>query len=161
LCVLPLVALLAAGCSSRPTACGTPPDATAARRAIERTNVAFTDALRRGDVATAVATFMEDAVLLLPNLEPVQGRMHIQTLLAALIGGARDLRYTLATDDVQAYGDVAVERGHYTLSTMVGGKSAQDRGKYLIVWRRLTDGSWKIHRDISNTSLPPGAAAAR
>jgi ketosteroid isomerase-like protein len=28
-----------------------------------------------------------------------------------------------------------------------------DRGKYMVVWKRQADGSWKIHRDMFNTNL--------
>jgi ketosteroid isomerase-like protein len=30
-----------------------------------------------------------------------------------------------------------------------------DRGKYMVVWRRGPDGTWKLYRDMFNTSMPP------
>jgi len=29
----------------------------------------------------------------------------------------------------------------------------EDKGKYLSVWKRQSDDSWKIERDISNTNI--------
>jgi ketosteroid isomerase-like protein len=33
--------------------------------------------------------------------------------------------------------------------------------KYLTIYRRQPDGSWKIYRDISNSNEPPPSAAAK
>jgi ketosteroid isomerase-like protein len=30
-----------------------------------------------------------------------------------------------------------------------------DRGKYMVLWKRQADGSWKLYRDMFNTSMPP------
>jgi ketosteroid isomerase-like protein len=34
------------------------------------------------------------------------------------------------------------------------GLAAKDKGKYLTVWKRQMDGTWKIVRDINNSDLP-------
>ena len=31
----------------------------------------------------------------------------------------------------------------------------QDEGKYVVVWKKQEDGSWKLHRDIWNSNLMP------
>jgi ketosteroid isomerase-like protein len=33
-----------------------------------------------------------------------------------------------------------------------------DRGKYLAVWKKQADGSWKCVADMFNTDLPPASA---
>jgi ketosteroid isomerase-like protein len=35
-----------------------------------------------------------------------------------------------------------------------------DRGKFVVVWKKQTDGGWKIAADIWNSDLPPAAAPA-
>jgi len=35
--------------------------------------------------------------------------------------------------------------------TPKGGKLTHDKGKYLTVWKKQADGSWKIYRDINNS----------
>ena len=52
--------------------------------------------------------------------------------------------------------DLAVETGAYELTLQPkSGPVIQDKGKYLTVWKRQTDGSWRIVRDINNSDLPP------
>lgn len=40
------------------------------------------------------------------------------------------------------------------------GKEATEVGKYLTVWHKQTDGSWKIFRDMNNADGPARGAAA-
>lgn len=37
---------------------------------------------------------------------------------------------------------------------MSGGKATLDKGKFLTVWKKQADGSWKIIRDMYNSDLP-------
>jgi ketosteroid isomerase-like protein len=39
-----------------------------------------------------------------------------------------------------------------------GGEPQKDSGKFIEVWRRQGDGSWKIADDIFNSSLPAPTA---
>jgi uncharacterized protein (TIGR02246 family) len=149
--VLGALASAAAGCAAQ----GAPPaDAAAVRQQIEKTSAAFAAAVSRGDPAAVGAVFATDAVLLMSNAEPVIGRDRIVGHLKAVLAGATETRYVLATDEVEVFGDAAFERGHYTLSMKLQGRPVQDRGKYLAIWKRQPDGAWQIYRDIDNTSLP-------
>ena len=59
------------------------------------------------------------------------------------------------TDEVMVAGDLAVENGTYEMTLLPkGGKEMVDKGKYLTVWKKQADGSWKIVRDINNSDRP-------
>ncbi|MGQ0642023.1 MAG: YybH family protein, partial [Gemmatimonadaceae bacterium] len=58
-------------------------------------------------------------------------------------------------DGLLSSGDLAVESGWYYFKGKMFGQPAEDRGRYVNVWQRQADGSWKIVRDMSNSSLPP------
>jgi len=83
----------------------------------------------------------------------VQGTNAIQETFGAFNSmGATNL--ALTTDEVMGAGDLVIEVGKYTL-TLPGG--LQDSGKYMVVWKKGADGSWKLHRDIWNSNVPlPG-----
>ena len=52
-------------------------------------------------------------------------------------------------------GDLAYSTGAYQMSAPDdSGKSSIDRGKYVAVWKKQTDGNWKVAVDIWNTDLP-------
>ncbi len=60
--------------------------------------------------------------------------------------------------DVGGSGDTAYEIGKYSLTIQAEGQAAMaDSGKYVVVWKRQADGTWKLHVDIWNSSMPlPG-----
>ncbi len=118
--------------------------------AIAAANRGFLEAFARGDAAGAAAVYTEDAAILPPNGETMNGRAAIQgfwqgALDMGLVGA------TLETTELETYPTGAVEVGKYTLS--VAGGQVADQGKYIVVWKQ-EGGAWKWHRDIWNSSLP-------
>ena len=69
-----------------------------------------------------------------------------------MTGGHPTLNF--AADRIVQSGDMAYEYGHYTMQM---GPNA-DQGNYVTVWRRQSNGDWKIVADSVNSSLPPVAA---
>jgi ketosteroid isomerase-like protein len=61
---------------------------------------------------------------------------------------------------VDGAADIAYVYGNYSLMLTLPGEEqpVPDRGKYLEVWRRQGDGSWKLALDIFNSdvALPEG-----
>jgi ketosteroid isomerase-like protein len=57
----------------------------------------------------------------------------------------------LTTQEVDVFGDVANEVGiiSATAPSEDGGR-VQWAGKYVAVWKRGGDGTWRLHRDIWN-----------
>jgi uncharacterized protein (TIGR02246 family) len=124
------------------------------RQAVEAGNATFMDAFNRGDAA-AVATFYTDpATLMPPNSGMIRGRQGIQDFWQAGIqGGMKDL--SLTTVEVQASGNTAYEIGKFSLTAQPKGQDpVMVSGKYVVVWQRQSDGSWKLHVDIWNSSMP-------
>ena len=57
--------------------------------------------------------------------------------------------------EMDGRGDLAYIRGNYSLKmTPPGAASTADRGKFIEIWRKQPDGSWKIKCDIFNSDLP-------
>lgn len=76
-------------------------------------------------------------------------------LVVSMFSSATLSNVTFQTEDVQVAGDLAIETGRYEMTvTPKQGKAINDKGKYVTVWQRQPDGSWKIVRDISNSDLP-------
>lgn len=49
-------------------------------------------------------------------------------------------------------GDWAFSRGTYTADLTSGGNAVHVDGKFMTIFRRQDDGSWKIYRDIFNSN---------
>ena len=54
---------------------------------------------------------------------------------------------------VSGSGDMALDRGTYSLTVAPGGSTQTDTGKYVVVWRKI-GGDWKAAADIFNSDLP-------
>lgn len=125
---------------------------------IRDNNARFAEAYNQGDVAAVAALYTDDAVLMPPNLEMLRGKEAIEQFWA----GARQMGVldpALETVQVEESGDMACEIGVYTLKIQPeGGQATTDKGKYVVLWKRQGDGSWKLAVDIWNTNSPPASS---
>ncbi len=123
---------------------------TTARDSIEATTKTLMESLSGGDAAGVAAHYTDDAALLPPGAAKIDGREGIQGFWQALIdAGVRDV--VLTTQEIDDFGDVANDVGTIsaTAPSEDGGR-VQLAGKYLVVWKRGGDGTWRLHRDIWN-----------
>ena len=159
------VALLAAACAPKgetpvkdSAATAAPPvvDAAAVRQTIEQANAKQADAIARGDSTGLVANYADDAVVMFPGEPAWRGRGEIGANGVKLLRSAKFSDMKLNTANVDVAGDYAIETGSFEWTvTPNGGKPMHDKGKYLTVWKKQADGSWKVYRDINNSDGPP------
>ena len=147
-------ALVVAGTST--SYAGSPPDDQGIREvqtAIEAANAKFSEAFARGDAKALASMYTSDAIVFPPDSEMIRGNEAIGDFWkAARNGGVREV--ALTTVEVGQSGDVAYEVGKVSLTVQAHGNEPTTAGaKYVVVWKRQADGSWKLHRDIWN-SLP-------
>ena len=108
----------------------------------------------RNDKASA-AFYEEDAIMVPPNHPDIRGRAAIEAFLASFPPFSD---YRLETLEIDGQGDVAYERGTNSMTlTPPGGAPAEWRSKYLVIYRRQADGSWKVSREIFTPDAPPSA----
>ena len=114
----------------------------------------FVEAFNRGDAAACADFYTDDAKILPPNMEMVNGKQAIKAFWeSAKAMGVRSMN--LETVEVGIDGDLAYERGISTVTIQPEGAQASTRrGKYIVILKRQTDGEWKLAVDIWNTDLP-------
>ena len=94
--------------------------------------------------------YASDATLCPPNSDFVRGADGIRDFWkGAFNAGIKKVR--LETVDVNSFGNFAQETGKYML--FGADDKMIDGGKYVVVWKK-EDGSWKLYRDIWNSSAP-------
>ena len=95
----------------------------------------FLDAFARGDAAACADIYTEDAVYLVPGMEPVRGRSAIMSVTETDL--ASSLKITrLTAFHTEASGDLG-----YALETY---SSSAGDGIALLTYRRDASGAWRI-----------------
>jgi len=88
------------------------------------------------------------AIIMISSLVYATGKSEIQALMQNLIdSGLKSV--TLITLEAERFDNTATEMGRYIFENKEG--RIVDKGKYLVIWE-LTDGQWKLHRDMINSS---------
>lgn len=133
---------------------GRPADAL---QAVTAADAALQEAVSDKDLDAILAFYAEDAVLL-PAAEPiVVGKPAIRVEWQHILSIPDFQNESALTKiDVSSNGDMAYSMGTY-LATMLGedGTPAAEAGKWLSVWKRQADGSWRVVADMYNTDVPP------
>ncbi|MBI4419599.1 MAG: DUF4440 domain-containing protein [Gemmatimonadetes bacterium] len=120
--------------------------------AIREATQVYARAAREGAWPIMARFFTDDGVLLPPNTTATQGRAAIETWLRSL-PPTRDLR--IEPIEIGGRGDLAYSWGRYSIVVAVPGIAAiPDSGKYLEIWRKQQDGSWKLSRSAYSSDLP-------
>ena len=159
LLVIPLVILLCFtfGCRQGEEVAEEPAvDVEADVKALKALSDEFDALLNAGDPEGLVALiYAEDAVRMPPNEPMWKGKAAI---LARMKKRAELYTYYLdnVPEDAQVDGDLAFMRGTFTgtVTPKAGGEPIQLKGKWMAVYKRQVDGSWKCIADIYNRDNP-------
>lgn len=145
-------------------ACGTGstdgPDEAELRRVIGEKWTRYARALEAGD-AGRVADLLTDEARVRgpePGSESLRGRRAFRGLVETMLSSVAVAELKVRTDEVQIFGDHALESGSYDERFTAPGTGAEltVSGAYMALWKR-TNGDWKIHRFIWNTHSDDGA----
>jgi len=113
------------------------------------------------DVEQMIAYYSDDAIVLPPNATSAAtkdaGRNVWRDMFASpgLVIGWQPTRVQVAKS-----GEMGWVSGTYELTMNdASGKPINDRGKYLEVWEKQTDGNWKCRAEMWNSDLAASASA--
>lgn len=148
--ILPIASLgllaLTGGCSSTETA-----DA----KAIKARSELWSKNATVKDSANFATFFADDATVMFPNEPAFRGMDGIKAVVTPMM---QDPNFALSftTDRVEVSGILGYTQGTISLRTTArDGKPFADTGKYLAIWKKQPDASWKVIEDIFNSDLPP------
>jgi uncharacterized protein (TIGR02246 family) len=119
-------------------------------------------AVNTGNVDDYLAFYAADAVMMAPEEPVVIGKETIRTFTETGFAEG-DVQLSSTVEDVRVSGDWAFQRLSYQQSVTLkeGGDTTTDVGKWVIIWQRQADGSWKIASEIWNSDAPTGEAEAQ
>ena len=119
------------------------------RRAIDQGNQQWAEGWAKGDAAMVAAIFADDGVQLAGSGKIFKGRQQIlERQKAAMQGADPGVKVTITTVNVWLDRDTAYETGKYKYEYTEKGKPGTDEGRYVTIWKRQLDGSWKLFMDM-------------
>jgi uncharacterized protein (TIGR02246 family) len=163
--VLAIVAFAGAAACAPPPAPDTRAQDEAAIRAADE---AWSAAAHARDLDKSVSFYAPDATTLPPNQPMVTGAANIRKAFGEMLAApGLEIGWTVTKVEAAKGGDLGYSMGTYTMSvTGPDGKPMPDHGKYVTIWQKQADGSWKVLADTFNTDVPmppppPPPAAAK
>lgn len=132
-------------------------EADAFRAAVQRIWDTYSAANVAGDTASYIDLCDENIIKMGPNRPALFGKAALEKRKRK---GHKKWNYEsqdIKIEETQVFGDYGFARGTYTatLTAKTGGKTRKVDGKYLTIFKRQADGSWKIFRDCYNSNVPP------
>lgn len=123
----------------------------------------YIEALKAVDVNRLGSVVADDAVFMPPNDPTLYGSAEVRAWHEEYFQYFRFAAFTTPERDVTITGDWAIERLTYMLAIVPvsGGNRIRDDGRFLTIWKRQPDGSWKIWQQIWNSIKPVGIGTNR
>lgn len=150
--ILSAVAIFTFGCASSAV-----PPTEEALNSLKASDRGLQQAIADRDLNKIMAFYSDDAILH-PTAKPaINGKPFIETEWKSILGIPDfSSTSTMTKAEVAAGGDIAYTMGTY-LARMKGenGKPTTEPGKYLSIWKKYPDGSWRIVVETYNTDIPP------
>lgn len=160
LCATAVVAFTMTACNQAPPAAPDTHDADV--KALNDLEIEWSKATAANDIQKAVSYYADDAVLIAPGGDAVQGKPAITSAMQAMSKDpAFSLKFQTTKADVAKSGDVGYTWGVYqmTVTDPKTHKPLNDHGSYATVYKKQADGSWKAAVDIASSAMPPAAPA--
>jgi ketosteroid isomerase-like protein len=143
--------LVAAGCAA-PTQ-EPALDLEAERRALMEVDAAF---FASHEDVDEFLTFMADDATFMPADAPLARGDAIRATWEQLLAlPGFDLEWSASSAHVAEAGDMGYTIGTYELTVEREGAAVVTAGKYVTLWRKQDDGSWKVVVDCFNADGPP------
>ena len=137
-------------------------DTQAAEQRLRNLDAEWAMAAAAKDVEQTIGYYSNDAIVLPPNATGAATKEAIRNVWKDRLGSPglaiswKPTRVQLAKS-----GDLGWVSGTYELTMNdASGKPINDRGKYLKVWEKQTDGNWKCRAEMWNSDLAASAAAS-
>jgi ketosteroid isomerase-like protein len=150
-CAIALCAFLLCSCAPPPS------DVAQVRKTIEAMTEKSEKDMLNGTVDSTMSQYTEDAISM-PNFEPIiKGKYALKESYKKMVAmGVKFPKVEFMTTDVQVAGTFAYEVGTFNMVVqMPGVPDMPSSGKYLTVYERAADGSWKIKVETWNSDAMP------
>jgi len=148
--IVSCAAVLSAACNATPAA------GDSDQAAIRAADMAWSKAVQSKQVDASLAFSADDAITLPPNEPMAKGKDAIRKLYEGMFATPGfTISWEASKVEVSKSNDLGYSMGAYEMAMNdPKGNPMKDHGKYLTVWRKQADGSWKSIADMFNSDVP-------
>jgi len=109
------------------------------------------------DLDKSVAACADDASVLPSNAPIATGHDAIRQLFSGFFAmPSLQMEWQATKAEVAKSGELGYTTGAYKMTFKdAAGKPGEDHGKYVTIWKKQKDGTWKVAYDIFNSDVPP------
>ncbi|MDU8912943.1 nuclear transport factor 2 family protein [Aestuariicoccus sp. MJ-SS9] len=104
-----------------------------------------------GDAEAWLALWDDDGIQMPPGI-PARGKDVLMQGVPKAFAARPATAMEISPEEIVIMGDWAFSRGNYTATVMAGEIASETDGKFMTIFRRQDDGSWRIYRDIFNSN---------
>jgi ketosteroid isomerase-like protein len=125
--------------------------------AITAFNSQYLQAINDGDIAALSALTDADHIMLIPNRQPIAGKAANDAANGRAFEQFKFDEHWMPVETV-VDGDLAYQRGTFSVTASPksgSGPSRTTRGNFLRIYRRQSDGSWRMSRDMFSSDQAP------
>jgi ketosteroid isomerase-like protein len=130
-------------------------------RGLRELDAQWSKAAAAKDLEQTIAYYSDDAIVLPPNTASATTKDAIRNAWKdLLVSPGLAITWKPTRVELARSGDLAWISGTYEVTMKdPTGKPIRDRGKYLEVWKKQADGTWKCGADTWNSDLPASGPA--
>ena len=131
-------------------------DVTGLKKTVDDFNSASIEAMKNNNTETVLTFYTDDATQLPNNGVAVKGKDNIKAEMEKMMSmGMKMKDVSFTSVEVNAAGDIGYEIGNYSMTMeMAPMGEMKDEGKYMTLFKKQQDGSWKVYAEIWNTNSP-------
>ena len=119
----------------------------------------YIEPYKAGDTEGWLEVFTDDAVGMHNTLPALEGKQALRRFAETVHSAFNVEQLDVTVDSVITQGNWALTRGNFVANFVPEDAGAENRtnprqGKYILLWERQDDGTWKIILDMGNNNTP-------
>jgi ketosteroid isomerase-like protein len=126
-------------------------DRQASLNAVQAADAAWAKAASARNLDDLVSLYADDAIVMPPNVAMATDKASQRTAWAKILVPGSDISFSVGKTEASKAGDLVYDVGVYSLIKKTGKVQTTDGGKYLTVWKKQADGSWKMEAQSWNS----------
>ncbi|MDP9052159.1 MAG: DUF4440 domain-containing protein [Acidobacteriota bacterium] len=138
-------------------------DLQASMDAVRTADAAWAKKAAAHDVEGTIGFYADDAIAMAPGVAMAMDKGSQRKAWADILTPGTDISWTAGRVEAAKSGELVYDVGVYTLITKASKGKVQttDGGKYLAVWKKQADGSWKAVAATWNSDKPVAVVRTR